>query len=428
MVDVLPVRDTSHLESQELEFKLVKLDAKRNNIVVSRRAVLEAAYLVEREKLLANMKEGQVVKGIVKNITDYGAFIDLGGVDGLLHITDIAWKRVKHPSEALTVGEEIDIQILRFEKEKNRVSLGLKQLTDDPWTQLISNYSAGMKTKAKITNLTDYGCFAEIENGIEGLIHVSEMDWTNKNVHPSKVVQLGDEVDVMLLDIDKERRRISLGMKQCTPNPWQTFSEQFTKGDRVNGVIRSITDFGIFVGMDGGIDGLVHESDLSWDDSDKDAVKRFKKGDEVEAVILSIDSERERIALGIKQLDGDPVSEYTSTKSKGETVKGTVSEITSKGLVLTLAEGVEGSVRISEVSRDRIDNLSTLYSIGDEVEALVINIDRRSRVIALSIKQLEIAQEKKAMDSVSQQSETDLSGPTTIGDLIKAQMKKIDSK
>jgi small subunit ribosomal protein S1 len=285
-----------------------------------------------------------------------------------------------------------------------------------------------MKTKAKVTNLTDYGCFAEIENGIEGLIHVSEMDWTNKNVHPSKVVQLGDEVDVMLLDIDKERRRISLGMKQCTPNPWQTFSEQFTKGDRVNGVIRSITDFGIFVGMDGGIDGLVHESDLSWDDSDKDAVKRFKKGDEVEAVILSIDSERERIALGIKQLDGDPFSEYTSTKSKGETVKGSISEITSKGLVLTLAEGVEGSVRISEVSRDRIDNLSTLYSIGDEVEALVINIDRRSRVIALSIKQLEIAQEKKAMDSVSQQSETDLSGPTTIGDLIKAQMKKIDSK
>ena len=428
LVDVRPVRDTSHLESQELEFKLVKLDAKRNNIVVSRRAVLEAAYLVEREKLLANMKEGQVVKGIVKNITDYGAFIDLGGVDGLLHITDIAWKRVKHPSEAMTVGEEIDIQILRFDKEKNRVSLGLKQLTDDPWTQLISNYSTGMKTKAKITNLTDYGCFAEIENGIEGLIHVSEMDWTNKNVHPSKVVQLGDEVDVMLLDIDKERRRISLGMKQCTPNPWQTFSEQFTKGDRVNGVIRSITDFGIFVGMDGGIDGLVHESDLSWDDSDKEAVKRFKKGDEVEAVILSIDSERERIALGIKQLDGDPFSEYTSTKSKGETVKGSISEITSKGLVLTLAEGVEGSVRISEVSRDRIDNLSTLYSIGDEVEALVINIDRRSRVIALSIKQLEIAQEKKAMDSVSQQSETDLSGPTTIGDLIKAQMKKIDSK
>ncbi|MAY42742.1 MULTISPECIES: 30S ribosomal protein S1 [unclassified Neptuniibacter] len=428
LVDVRPVRDTSHLESQELEFKLVKLDAKRNNIVVSRRAVLEAAYILEREKLLANMKEGQVVKGIVKNITDYGAFIDLGGVDGLLHITDIAWKRVKHPSEALTVGEEIDIQILRFDKEKNRVSLGLKQLTDDPWTQLISNYSAGMKAKAKVTNLTDYGCFAEIENGIEGLIHVSEMDWTNKNVHPSKVVQLGDEVDVMLLDIDKERRRISLGMKQCTPNPWQTFSEQFTKGDRVNGVIRSITDFGIFVGMDGGIDGLVHQSDLSWDDSDKDAVKRFKKGDEVEAVILSIDSERERIALGIKQLDGDPFSEYTSTKSKGETVKGTVSEITSKGLVLTLAEGVESSVRIAEVSRDRVENLSSLYFIGDEVEAMVVNIDRRSRVIALSIKQLEIAQEKKAMDSVSQQSDVDLSGPTTIGDLIKAQMKKIDSK
>jgi small subunit ribosomal protein S1 len=428
LVDVRPVRDTAHLEGKDLEFKVIKLDQKRNNVVVSRRAVIESESSVERDQLLESLQEGQEVKGIVKNLTDYGAFVDLGGIDGLLHITDMAWKRVKHPSEVVNVGDEIPVKVLKFDRERTRVSLGMKQLGEDPWVAIANRYPEGAKLTGRVTNLTDYGCFVEIQEGVEGLVHVSEMDWTNKNVHPSKVVQLGDEVDVMLLDIDKERRRISLGMKQCTPNPWQTFSEQFTKGDRVNGVIRSITDFGIFVGMDGGIDGLVHESDLSWDDSDKDAVKRFKKGDEVEAVILSIDSERERIALGIKQLDGDPFSEYTSTKSKGETVKGSISEITSKGLVLTLAEGVEGSVRISEVSRDRIDNLSTLYSIGDEVEALVINIDRRSRVIALSIKQLEIAQEKKAMDSVSQQSETDLSGPTTIGDLIKAQMKKIDSK
>jgi small subunit ribosomal protein S1 len=428
LVDVRPIRDTSHLEGVDLEFKLIKLDQKRNNVVVSRRAVMEATNSAERETLLASLEEGQEVKGIVKNLTDYGAFVDLGGIDGLLHITDMAWKRVKHPSEVVNVGDEIPVKVLKFDRERTRVSLGMKQLGEDPWVAIANRYPEGAKLTGRVTNLTDYGCFVEIQEGVEGLVHVSEMDWTNKNVHPSKVVQLGDEVDVMLLDIDKERRRISLGMKQCTPNPWQTFSEQFTKGDRVSGVIRSITDFGIFVGMDGGIDGLVHESDLSWDDSDKDAVKRFKKGDEVEAVILSIDSERERIALGIKQLDGDPFSEYTSTKSKGETVKGSVSEITSKGLVLTLAEGVEGSVRIAEVSRERVDNLSSLYSIGDEVEAMVINIDRRSRVIALSIKQLEIAQEKKAMDSVSQQSDTDLSGPTTIGDLIKAQMKKIDSK
>jgi len=427
LVDVRPVRDTTHLESQELEFKLVKLDVKRNNIVVSRRAVLEAAYNIERDQLLANMEEGQVIKGIVKNITDYGAFIDLGGIDGLLHITDIAWKRVRHPSETLTVGQELDVKVLRFDKEKSRVSLGLKQLTDDPWTQLISNYTVGTQVKARVTNLTDYGCFAEIENGIEGLIHVSEMDWTNKNVHPSKMVQVGDEVDVMLLDIDKEKRRISLGMKQCKKNPWLAFSETYAKGDRLSGKIRSITDFGIFIGLDGGIDGLVHLSDITWDENDKDAVKRYKKGDEVEAVVLSVDSERERIALGIKQLDSDPFRDFTADKAKGAVIKGKVSEITDKALIVTLADGINAAVKIAEVSRDRIENLNDHYKVGDEVEALITNIDSRNRVIALSIKQLEIKQEKKALDNVSQQAETRISGPTTIGDLIKAQMNKVDS-
>ena len=426
LVDVRPLRDTSHLENQELEFKLVKLDAKRNNIVVSRRAVLEAAYSEEREKLLANLKEGLKVKGIVKNITDYGAFIDLGGVDGLLHITDIAWKRVKHPSEALKVGEEIDVQVLRFDKERNRVSLGMKQLSEDPWTQLISNYTVGAKAKAKVTNLTDYGCFAEIENGIEGLIHVSEMDWTNKNVHPSKVVQVGDMVDVMLLDIDMERRRISLGMKQCKPNPWNEFSSKFDKGDKITGSIRSITDFGVFIGLDGGIDGLVHLSDLSWEQPGEEVVKSYKKGDEVEAVVLSVDAERERIALGIKQLDSDPFVNFTSANAKGAIVKGQVSNVTDKALSVTLAEGVEASLKIADVSRDRIDNLSERFTVGDEVEAVISNIDRRNRVITLSIKQLEIEQEKKAMDKISQQSDAVISGPTTIGDLIKAQMNKDD--
>ncbi|WP_286239760.1 30S ribosomal protein S1 [Neptuniibacter halophilus] len=428
LVDVRPLRDTSHLESQELEFKLVKLDAKRNNIVVSRRAVLEAAYSEEREKLLANLKEGLVVNGIVKNITDYGAFIDLGGVDGLLHITDIAWKRVKHPSEALKVGEEIKVQVLRFDQERNRVSLGLKQLTDDPWTQLISNYAVGSKASAKVTNLTDYGCFAEIENGIEGLIHVSEMDWTNKNVHPSKIVQVGDQVDVMLLDIDMERRRISLGMKQCKPNPWQEFSGKYNKGDRLSGQIRSITDFGVFIGLDGGIDGLVHLSDLSWDDSGENAVKEYKKGDQVEAVVLSIDAERERIALGIKQLDSDPFTSFTADNHKGAAVKGVVTEVSDKQVTVELAEGVEGSLKLADVSRDRVDNLNEQFKPGDQVEAVISNIDRRNRVISLSIKLLEIEQERKAMDKISQQSETEISGPTTIGDLIKAQMKKGDSK
>ncbi|WP_415890367.1 30S ribosomal protein S1 [Neptuniibacter sp. SY11_33] len=428
LVDVRPLRDTSHLENQELEFKLVKLDAKRNNIVVSRRAVLEAAYSVEREKLLSELKEGLVVKGVVKNITDYGAFIDLGGVDGLLHITDIAWKRVKHPSEVLTVGESIDVQVLRFDKERNRVSLGVKQLTEDPWTQLIANYEIGTKAKAKVTNLTDYGCFAEIEKGIEGLIHVSEMDWTNKNVHPSKVVQVGDEVDVMLLDIDKERRRISLGMKQCKANPWQEFATKFQKGDRLSGKIRSITDFGVFIGLEGGIDGLVHLSDLSWDDSGEDVVKTLKKGDDLEAMVLSVDSERERIALGVKQLDEDPFSSFTASHGKGKVVKGAVSDISDKSVNITVAEGVEAVLRISDVSRERIDNLADHFSVGDEVEAMISQIDRRNRVILLSIKQMEAEQEKQALDKISQQSETTLSGPTTIGDLIKAQMNKGDSE
>lgn len=428
LVDVRPLRDTSHLESQELELKLVKLDAKRNNIVVSRRAVLEASYSEEREKLLANMKEGVVVKGIVKNITDYGAFIDLGGIDGLLHITDIAWKRVKHPSEALSVGQELDVKVLRFDKERSRVSLGLKQLTDDPWTQLISNYSVGSKAKARVTNLTDYGCFAEIENGIEGLIHVSEMDWTNKNVHPSKVVQVGEEIEVMLLDIDQERRRISLGMKQCKLNPWQEFAGKFKKGDRLSGKIRSITDFGVFIGLEGGIDGLVHLSDLSWDEPGETAVKAYSKGDELSAVVLSVDPERERIALGIKQLNSDPFVDYASSNAKGSTVKGVVSEVTDKALSVTLAEGVEASLRIADASRERIESLSDVYKVGDELSAVISNLDRRNRVISLSVKQLEINQEKQALDQMSQQSEADISGPTTIGDLIKAQLQKDDSK
>ena len=427
LVDVRPLRDTSHLESQELELKLVKLDAKRNNIVVSRRAVLEAAYSEEREKLLANMKEGVVVKGIVKNITDYGAFIDLGGIDGLLHITDIAWKRVKHPSESLSVGQELDVQVLRFDKERSRVSLGLKQLTDDPWTQLISNYTVGSKAKARVTNLTDYGCFAEIENGIEGLIHVSEMDWTNKNVHPSKVVQVGDEIEVMLLDIDQERRRISLGMKQCKPNPWEEFASTFKKGDELGGKIRSITDFGVFIGLEGGIDGLVHLSDLSWDEAGEVAVKAYSKGDEISAIVLSVDPERERIALGIKQLSADPFSDFAANNSKGTAVKGVVSEVTDKAVSVTLAEGVEASLRIADASRERIESLSDLYKVGDEVNAVISNLDRRNRVISLSVKQLEINQEKQAMDKMSQQSEVDISGPTTIGDLIKAQLQKDDS-
>ena len=423
LVDIRPLRDTSHLENQDLEFKLVKLDAKRNNIVVSRRAVLETAYNEEREKLLATLDEGQTVKGIVKNLTDYGAFIDLGGVDGLLHITDIAWKRVKHPSEVLTIGDEIDVKVLRYDREKSRVSLGMKQLTSDPWDEFKKAHPVGSKTSAKVTNLTDYGCFAEIQTGIEGLVHVSEMDWTNKNIHPSKVVQIGDQIDVMILDIDDQRRRISLGMKQCQANPWDAFAENYVKGTQISGVIKSITDFGVFIGLDGGIDGLVHLSDLSWDLDGEEAVKAYKKGDTVEAVVLAVDSERERISLGIKQLGSDPFSEYAAENNKGAIVKGRISNITPKLMTVELAEGIEGTVKVQEASQERVDDLNTLFSVGAELDLLIVNIDRRSRNIALSVKQVEKQHEKQAMDAMRDQ-KVELSGPTTIGDLIKAQMDK----
>ncbi|WP_370280143.1 30S ribosomal protein S1 [Pontibacterium sp.] len=423
LVDVRPMRDTTHLEGQDLEFKLVKLDAKRNNIVVSRRAVLEAAYNIEREKLLEQLEEGSVVKGLVKNLTDYGAFIDLGGVDGLLHITDIAWKRVKHPSEVLKIGEEIDVKVLRFDRERNRVSLGLKQLADDPWTQLKKTCNIGSRVKARVTNLTDYGCFAEIESGIEGLVHVSEMDWTNKNVHPSKVVQIGDEIEVMILDIDEERRRISLGMKQCQANPWEQFAATHKKGDRLSGKIKSITDFGVFIGLDGGIDGLVHLSDLSWDEPGEVAVKNFSKGDEVEAQVLSVDPERERIALGLKQLATDPFAEFVNQNGKGSKVSGVIREVEAKQARVELAEGVEALLKASDASRDAIADMTTAFHVGDEVQAMISSVDRRNRLINISVKQAEMQSDKAAMQSVNQQS-VDVSGPTTIGDLIKAQMNK----
>lgn len=424
LVDVRPIRDTAYLEGQELEFKLVKLDARTNNIVVSRRAVLEEAYTEEREKLLENMAEGLVIKGVVKNLTDYGAFIELGGIDGLLHITDMAWKRVKHPSELLSIGQEIDVKVLKFDKERSRVSLGLKQLQADPWDQLISQNKVGDKVRARVTNLTDYGCFAEIGEGVEGLVHVSEMDWTNRNIHPSKVVQVGDEVDVMILDIDQQRRRISLGMKQCRENPWESFARTSNKGDRVTGVIKSITDFGIFIGLDGAIDGLVHLSDLSWDEPGEQAVKAYSKGQEVEAVVLSVDPERERIALGIKQVHNDPFAQFADDHPKGSQVQGTVLSSDERQVVVELAEGVEGILKVSEVSRERVDNLAALYPVGVSVEALIVSLDRRNRTVNLSVKQLTEQTEKEAIKAVKEQAPAEASGPTTIGDLIKAQMEK----
>lgn len=422
LVDVRPVRDTTHLENKELEFKVIKLDQKRNNVVVSRRAVLEAENSAEREALLETLQEGQVVKGIVKNLTDYGAFVDLGGVDGLLHITDMAWKRIKHPSEIVNVGDEIDVKVLKFDRERNRVSLGLKQLGEDPWVAITGRYPEGTRVTAKVTNLTDYGCFAELEEGVEGLVHVSEMDWTNKNIHPSKVVNVGDEVEVMVLDIDEDRRRISLGIKQCKMNPWEEFSSKFNKGDKISGSIKSITDFGIFIGLDGGIDGLVHLSDISWNEAGEEAVRRFKKGDEIETVILSVDPERERISLGVKQLEDDPFSNFVSLNEKGSIITGSVKEVDAKGAVITLGDDIEGTLKASEISRDRVEDARNVLNVGDEVEAKIIGVDRKSRVISLSIKAKDVEDEKEAMQDLRKQ-EMLAAGPTTIGDLIKQQME-----
>lgn len=401
LVDVRPIRDTAHLENKELEFKVIKLDQKRNNVVVSRRAVIESESSVERDELLETLQEGTEVKGIVKNLTDYGAFVDLGGVDGLLHITDMAWKRVKHPSEIVNVGDEILVKVLKFDRDRTRVSLGLKQLGEDPWVAIAKRYPEGHKLSGRVTNLTDYGCFVEIEEGVEGLVHVSEMDWTNKNIHPSKVVNVGDEVEVMVLDIDEERRRISLGLKQCKANPWQSFAEAQAKGDKVTGKIKSITDFGIFIGLDGGIDGLVHLSDISWNVPGEEAVREFKKGDEISAVVLAVDAERERISLGIKQMENDPFNAYVSDNKKGALVNGTVTAVDAKGATIELEDGVEGYIRASEVSRDRIEDASLILSVGDKVEAKFTGVDRKNRVINLSIKAKDEAEEQEAMATIN---------------------------
>jgi small subunit ribosomal protein S1 len=421
LVDVRPVRDTLHLEGKELEFKVIKLDQKRNNVVVSRRAVMEEANSVERDALLESLQEGMSVKGIVKNLTDYGAFVDLGGVDGLLHITDMAWKRIKHPSEIVEVGQEIDVKILKFDRERNRVSLGLKQLGEDPWVAITGRYPEGSRVKARITNLTDYGCFAELEEGVEGLVHVSEMDWTNKNVHPSKIVNLGDEVEVMVLDIDEERRRISLGIKQCQQNPWDAFASQYAKGDKISGNIKSITDFGIFIGLEGNIDGLVHLSDISWNEAGEEAVRNYKKGDEIETVILSIDPERERISLGIKQLEDDPFGNYVSEHDRGAIVTGEVTEVDAKSVIIKLADEVEGVLKASDISRDKVEDARSMFKVGDSVEAKIISVDRKNRGLALSIKAKDYDDEQDAVKSLKE-TEQETASPGTIGDLIKAQM------
>ncbi|EJI85430.1 30S ribosomal protein S1 [Alishewanella aestuarii B11] len=424
LVDVRPVRDTAHLEHKELEFKVIKLDQKRNNVVVSRRAVIESESSQERDQLLENLEEGMEVKGIVKNLTDYGAFVDLGGVDGLLHITDMAWKRVKHPSEIVNVGDEIPVKVLKFDRDKQRVSLGLKQMGEDPWAAIASRYPEGAKISGRVTNLTDYGCFVEIEEGVEGLVHVSEMDWTNKNIHPSKVVNLGDAVEVMVLEIDEERRRISLGLKQCKANPWEEFAKGFNKGDRVSGKIKSITDFGIFIGLDGGIDGLVHLSDISWNSTGEDAVREFKKGDEVHAVVLQVDPERERISLGIKQLDEDPFNDYLADNKKGAIVKGEVSAVDAKGATVMLEGGVEGYVRVSDISRDRVEDATTALKVGEAIEARLMGVDRKNRVISLSIKAKFEAEEKEAMDNInSKQQDADF-GVNAMAEAFKAAQKQ----
>ena len=420
LVDVRPLRETEHLEGRELEFKVIKLDQKRNNVVVSRRAVLEEENSAEREQLLESLQEGQEVKGIVKNLTDYGAFVDLGGVDGLLHITDMAWKRIKHPSEIVEVGQEISVKILKFDRERNRVSLGLKQLGEDPWVLITNRYPEGTRTTAKVTNLTDYGCFAELEEGVEGLVHVSEMDWTNRNIHPSKVVQVGDEVEVMVLDIDEERRRISLGIKQCQGNPWEEFAVLHNKGDHLKGYIKSITDFGIFIGLDGNIDGLVHLSDISWNEPGETAVRRFTKGDEIETTILSIDAERERISLGLKQLEEDPFTNYVAVNDRNAIVKGKVKEVDAKQAIIELAEEVEGLLKASEISLDRVEDARNALSVGDEIEVKIISVDRKNRGLGASIKAKDMADEVEAVKA-HREKEVEVS-PTTIGDLIKQQM------
>ena len=409
LVDVRPVRDTLHLEGKELEFKVIKLDQKRNNVVVSRRAVIESENSAERDQLLENLQEGMEVKGIVKNLTDYGAFVDLGGVDGLLHITDMAWKRVKHPSEIVNVGDEITVKVLKFDRERTRVSLGLKQLGEDPWVAIAKRYPEGTKLTGRVTNLTDYGCFVEIEEGVEGLVHVSEMDWTNKNIHPSKVVNVGDVVEVMVLDIDEERRRISLGLKQCKNNPWQQFAETHNKGDRVEGKIKSITDFGIFIGLDGGIDGLVHLSDISWNVAGEEAVREYKKGDEIAAVVLQVDAERERISLGVKQLAEDPFNNWVALNKKGAIVTGKVTAVDAKGATVELADGVEGYLRASEASRDRVEDATLVLSVGDDVEAKFTGVDRKNRAISLSVRAKDEADEKDAIATVNKQEDANFS-------------------
>ena len=420
LVDVRPVKDTSHFEGKEVEFKVIKLDRKRNNVVVSRRAVLEETLGEERQALLETLQEGTVVKGIVKNITDYGAFVDLGGIDGLLHITDLAWRRVKHPSEVLEVGQEVEAKVLKFDQDRSRVSLGMKQLGEDPWSGLARRYPARTRLFGKVTNLTDYGAFVEIEQGIEGLVHVSEMDWTNKNVHPSKVVQLGDEVEVMILDIDEDRRRISLGMKQCQANPWEEFAANFNKGDKLTGAVKSITDFGIFVGLPGNIDGLVHLSDLSWSESGEEAVRKYKKGEDVEAVVLSIDVEKERISLGIKQLEGDPFGSYISINDKGALVKGTVKSVEAKGAEVQLADEVVAYLPASEFDSERVEDLTTKLKEGDEVEAVIVTVDRKNRNIKLSVKARTAKENREALNTVN--AAASHAGTTSLGDLLKAKL------
>ena len=425
LVDTRPVKDTSHIEGKTLEFKVIKLDRKRNNVVLSRRAVIETSMGEERSKLLENLTEGSTVTGVVKNITDYGAFVDLGGIDGLLHITDMAWRRVRHPSEVLTIGQEVTAKVLRFDQDKNRVSLGIKQLGDDPWEGIARRYPQGSRLFGKVTNITDYGAFVEIEPGIEGLVHVSEMDWTNKNVNPGKVVQVGDETEVLVLEIDGERRRISLGMKQCVANPWQEFSGTANKGDKVTGQIKSITDFGVFVGLPGNIDGLVHLSDLSWTETGEEAVRRFKKGDEVEAVVLAIDVERERISLGIKQLQGDPVSGYSNQLEKGAVVTGTVKSVDAKGAIIALADDVEGYLRASDISRERVEDARSHLKEGDEVEAMIVNVDRKTRSINLSIEAKDSADAADVLQKMASETTSANSGTTNLGALLKA---KLDSQ